>query len=36
MLVPHRRRKDPTTSVIGFVLVARPPLAASVAGRGIG
>jgi hypothetical protein len=33
MLLPHRRWKDPMTTVITFALVARPPL---VAGWGIG
>ena len=36
MLLPHRRWKDPMTAVITVVLVARLPLAAAVAGRGIG
>ena len=36
MLLPHRRWKDPMTAVITVALFARPPLAAAVAGGGIG
>ena len=36
MLPPHRRWKDLMTAVIATALVVRLPLAAAVAGRGIG
>ena len=36
MLPPHRRWKDPMTAVSTVAFFAGPPLAAAVAGGGIG